>query len=353
MRREEIPDEINFDKDSEREIPDEQVASPEEIAAENEKEAELSPEVIEMIMEKVQDLNKKGIAYHKLENETFNSVLREGLLGGYEGNDDGFKRKPIRSGKEWEKMARKTRKAVVFFNIVGRLQKPKEEGGYSYDLDREFSVEEQYLSKKTEIGKSHYSGGAGLTILFDVSKYREFVPLSDTVLGDMKKLKSRTFRAQWPASYNSEEEMNMPIDKDNLPLVTSEWGFALSQRVSPKLFQGIVLAPWKKRWTKEEIEAQIVEAKSSIEKGSNVYKSFTPSRWEEWRRYLERETQWGGEDYLPQNLEESVKIMRDAYLGDIENMLPIYDTYGNLLWPKEMNYEEVKKFVEERSKKDE
>jgi len=33
-----------------------------------------------------------------------------------------------------------------------------------------------------------------------------------------------------------------------------------------------------------------------------------------------------------------------------KRLLPVYDVCGNLWWPKQMSYEEVKKFVEERSK---
>lgn len=36
-----------------------------------------------------------------------------------------------------------------------------------------------------------------------------------------------------------------------------------------------------------------------------------------------------------------------------QNLLPIYDSDGNLLWPKQMSYAEVKKFVEEMDRKKE
>ncbi len=31
-----------------------------------------------------------------------------------------------------------------------------------------------------------------------------------------------------------------------------------------------------------------------------------------------------------------------------ERLLPVYDAFGNLHWPKQMPYEEVKEFVEKR-----
>ena len=36
-----------------------------------------------------------------------------------------------------------------------------------------------------------------------------------------------------------------------------------------------------------------------------------------------------------------------------DGALPIYDKDGNLLWPKEMSYKEVRKFVKERDKEKE
>lgn len=41
----------------------------------------------------------------------------------------------------------------------------------------------------------------------------------------------------------------------------------------------------------------------------------------------------------------------DHYYQESKNIVCIYDTDGNLLWPKRMSYEEVKKFVAERDAK--
>jgi hypothetical protein len=42
--------------------------------------------------------------------------------------------------------------------------------------------------------------------------------------------------------------------------------------------------------------------------------------------------------------------MLDVFKDRANLLLPIYDLVGNLLWPKQMSYEEVKKFVAERDK---
>ena len=48
--------------------------------------------------------------------------------------------------------------------------------------------------------------------------------------------------------------------------------------------------------------------------------------------------------------QEIATIMQEEYKNKQELNLPIYDVDGNLYWPKQMTYEEVKKFVAERDK---
>ena len=64
----------------------------------------------------------------------------------------------------------------------------------------------------------------------------------------------------------------------------------------------------------------------------------------------------GAKPYVPEinqdDLSKLIAIMGNAFKDDKEKLLPVYDAVGNLLWPKQMNYEEVKNFVEERDKKE-
>ena len=62
----EVKNEINFEKDPNRKIPDGIKATPEEIQSELEKEEELSPEIVQKVMEKVRDIDEKGLAYTTL-----------------------------------------------------------------------------------------------------------------------------------------------------------------------------------------------------------------------------------------------------------------------------------------------
>ena len=43
--------------------------------------------------------------------------------------------------------------------------------------------------------------------------------------------------------------------------------------------------------------------------------------------------------------------MKAVFRSKQDRIVPVYDTHGNLLWPKQMSYEEVKKYVAEREAK--
>lgn len=127
------------------------------------KEKELSPEAIEKIMEKVQDINQEGTAYSVIGatrqpshgdalNESvleydLSHVLESGLLGN-----------PIPlwgdySFEEWWKYrTRERERQILFFNIVGRSH------------ERE-SIRESYWWRRDATG-----------IIFDISQFKEEKP---------------------------------------------------------------------------------------------------------------------------------------------------------------------------------
>lgn len=52
------------------------------------------------------------------------------------------------------------------------------------------------------------------------------------------------------------------------------------------------------------------------------------------------------------NLVKIVKVMIGEHqLNPKINLLPVYNSHGDLLWPEQMSYEEVKEFVAERERK--
>ena len=85
-------------------------------------------------------------------------------------------------------------------------------------------------------------------------------------------------------------------------------GFILSHRVPPRYFKGIIL--------------KLLDDK---------YKDVNH------------------QDYISKAIDIVIK-MRSSVKKE-ENIIPVYNRNGDLLWPKQMDYEEVKKFVEERDKK--
>ncbi|OGZ63195.1 MAG: hypothetical protein A3C58_00030 [Candidatus Staskawiczbacteria bacterium RIFCSPHIGHO2_02_FULL_34_10] len=349
----EVSDEINFEKDPTRERPEEIRATLEEIQEELEKEEELSPEIIEKIMEKVQDINKNSTAFTwitdlilppreyfknkslcaqlNLENEDdlahdpnlrkkadllflakttkrLDSILKNGVIGGalqYKGQYD-----MIVNAKKWKNALNQDKQNFVHFNIMGRSL--------------------QFVSGKkpvvrTEMEYSMYMKQRGSTgIIFDISDFRELEP-KFYKNNPAKKLKRNTFFVNDPivsGIWNriKEEAQDIKIGDERLrklgkidssfkqersdwkyyfdngnPLPEEEYGFALSPRIQPKRFRGVVV---------------------------NIYK-----------------------DDPKQIIENIIKSM-----SSLKRLLPVYSTRGELLWPKQMSYGEVKKFVEERDK---
>lgn len=162
-----------------------------------------------------------------------------------------------------------------------------------------------------------------VVLLFDLSSFKEAEPadyIDDSRDWQHFKPKSHTYYPQqerplliWQESFRksklgSSEVINHPLfkklqeerelDEQGFPMVSSEWGFALHYRVAPRFIKGI------------------------------IYKGNNP------------------EDFV-KNIEN---IYRDVYVDKLSQAIPVYDIDGNLLWPKQMNYEEVKKFVKERDK---
>lgn len=124
-----------------------------------------------------------------------------------------------------------------------------------------------------------------IVIMFDLSQYRE----NPTKKRDS--LKNKTFSPNLEDVY------------DETVCPTPDLGFRLSPRVAPRSFTGIIFSLGKltKNYKMNEGEAAQMLAK---------------------------------------------KMLKSE--GDNKKLIPIYDGEGNLWWPKQMNYEEVKKFVVER-----
>ncbi|MDP3883092.1 MAG: hypothetical protein Q8Q48_03475 [Candidatus Staskawiczbacteria bacterium] len=379
----------NRDNEPEQELPSIQETLEQKTEREQGVEHKLSPEVLEKILTKIEDIGTDGIAYANVgrigsidlvtrndleeagvmklqlqddveklreniansrilkELEELHSIFEKGLIGVNQYKDEAADFKKF-GGKEYREYLRTTNKSQVHFNIIGRNSLSKNIVGI-----RQKSPE---LNNVLDIGFSRYmtcSGSVG--IIFDISDLREVLPKGKNfTLGSGKKTE-RIFSAadirdvihwhkedqngDWRQLHeyagrdiheHPEKYLRLPDDPPtpiedpykqyvNKFVVTpsDEYGFITSPRIKPKKFKGVVISIVKK----------------------------SPGREGGWATdkydvYSEKE--------LQERAEIIASEMQQADKDKPELLLPIYDTAGRLLWPEQMSYEEVKKFVAER-----
>lgn len=321
----------------EEEIKTEKVEEPASI--ENSSEAkELSPEVIEKIMEKVQDIDTEGIAYSTLSKTNLSSsedvekfyrnefveILHQGILG----RPQNIGRKSI-TPSEWVKYVRKQKKGEVFFNIVGRTTDTHDHYGKS-KIDQSFWMRWINEDKYNEF----------VTLLFNVERLRERNPMEWSEMYDNPSEKrARSFRVHKSGLSQSRTQ---PLKTD------SGYGFFASYRIPPRDFEGLMIKI-ARPMLDEEIMVKLRDYHKALPKD---YEEPT----DEILQYEKKEDTWRWMTDLPTSseMQERVSLITDVMISfwheEGTPLLPIYDNAGNLWWPKEMNYEEVKKFVEEREK---
>ncbi|MCX6713536.1 MAG: hypothetical protein NTV48_00315 [Candidatus Vogelbacteria bacterium] len=247
-------------------------------------EAILTPEILEKIMSKVQDINELGIAYHSLhtggigtpvkesDDEKLASVLRSGILGvtshGYE-----ISRKERKKKSATEIHAdfiRKGEKPNVFFNIVGRL-----------------GEQSDYITMRMNSYMFGGKGSGAIIIIFDLSTFKE-------VISDYEVSLSELAYSNWTHSLHSSREGE--IGDYSAP----DYGFRLSSRVPPELFKGIVI-----------VLSDGLLRDGSV--GSNLQKK----------------------------LSKVLESLFEADKDNPEDLLPVYDIDGNLLWPELKTHNQI------------
>jgi hypothetical protein len=264
-------------------------------------EFQLTPEIEEMIMDKIQDINKYGTAFCSIDFfqdslpsdrlAALKNILSVGLLGKNDfeksTTDINFK------VEKWKKFARNwdVSNNRIWFNIVGRIKDVP---------DPDF-----------QIGSS--MGHKGVAAIFNLKDMREldYGYLSNIDMPGRPSEKIRhTFsshetRVYGGNSYSFEKFMQklFPGRENKIPphrpgSVYGHRGFVTPFRVSPQLFNGIVLNSVDQKFIDDAINSDITV-----------------------------------NEKMPNRL------------------LPIYDGDCNLLWPRQMSYEEVKAFVAERDAK--
>lgn len=318
---------------------------------ENAPEQELSPEAIEQLMESVQDIHTPGNAYTVLVNRGKDSgssrygmlqeILKTGLLGTKQNYEE---INPI----AWKQNVTQERKGHVHFNIVGRSR--NHVGGDDRLLDSSIKRKPPLPVPAERAMRYNYwlqghleqnikDKPIDLIITFDISDYEELFGGESTQNREASSEKTHTFRHNdsWPwLSSDKVQEVRRVIEEgdqeniaalkqdpyyriyftpDGKPIPSSEYGFVLSHRVAPRKLKGVVMSvdpPTENHVTGKFHILPPEEIKGEARKIANA---------------MIEATQEGG-----------------------KAILPIYDIAGNLWWPKQMSYKEVKRFVAEKKK---
>jgi len=281
----------------------EQIKTPEELEAEK------------VVMEKVQDINREGTAFHaapysrgdsgEKKERLLRSIFSAGLLGfcfSYDGAVRPYEefRREDNKAKIWIGTARMTKRNILNFNIVGRS-----------------------IRSISEIeGTGWFGSIRSVGFIFDLSEFSEDSPVLASEIDSPKskfKFKFRTFRAVWRGymvgewrrrfgdkkpghpdikKYLQKHKAQSWITDEGFPIPHPDDGFALTPRVKPRMLRGIVIG-----------------------------------------------------DLILEETPDVINVMKQCYEKKKQMMLPMYDQKGNLLWPRKMTYQEVKQFVAERDKK--
>lgn len=120
-------------------------------------------------------------------------------------------------------------------------------------------------------------------------------------------------------------------------------GFVLRNRIAPRKFKGLVidLPPKDDRWgIKQSVYiSDLLSSNESIDDvdDTELHKRFLG--------FMKKHT-LNTEDRIQIFRREIIRDMVEACKDHPENIVPIYDGSGNLIWPKEMSYEEIAKMKE-------
>lgn len=310
-------------------------------------EPKLSPEQIEGIMAKVQDINKLGTAYHTLlsngegdyqmrQDRNLKRILAEGILGNNYIQDIG--QEPF-TKEEWVKNTRTTRNSPLYVNIIGRAPADP----YEDDRDRIKKVSDSGWVNR-EDGLNRY------TIIFDSAQFKDMSLTKEEKVRlvnegyEEEPAYLRKTKSYIPNRFKGGAEIDL-VDHELLgkrvSTVNNDAGFKLFHRVSPRLFTGVIFEVAKKR---DESERKKLLFKR-YGYGETYYKELESGK--VFKYYLDDDRA-----VLVARAREIGQMMLEVDSDKPERLVPIYDLHGNMWWPKQMNYKEVKQFVAERDVKD-
>ena len=204
--------------------------------------------------------------------------------------------------------------ALIHFNITGRAPRWLDWKESSYRPPEE--------SDFLEISSTAWTHRHdNVAVIFDISDLEETDPGPK---GRFDLGRDELF----PKTFTSASVVDTPGSKKiGSSKPRTEFGFITATRIPPRKFQGLVYSSIKRDY---------------IEYFSQKTQSL----------------QYNGKEYYTDT--EILRIVRniaatmvEANKDQLRLLMPIYDSKGNLLWPKKMSYEEVKKVVVERKKQSE
>ncbi len=244
----------------------------------------LSLEMREMIAQKTQDILDYGVPYTcVLDADKLENIFREGILGmpRYGPLENTSNRSP----EEWKKAVRwKENQVTASFNIRGRSLP------WRHAFRLQTSSDDLIKEIIKRIPENHFScewfdffgKGNQIAIIFDISDMKEGQPRylhnpDGTRWENWEPIPRWSFAIRGP-----KEQISSRTDKNGNLLTSSEYGFSFPNRIAPRRFRGMVVKD-------ENMVDKIVSAMLA----------------------------WG------------------------KCIIPIYNIYGDMIWPKNISHAEI------------
>lgn len=280
--------------------------------------SQLSPEAIEKIMKKVQDINEPETGLHSISQHTksekdrldlLEEEMRSGILGmPYIGGE--VEIEP--GGAKWLEKVKKREGMFLFFSMIGRE---------IHEVEENFWMDG---SRKDPVA-----------IIFDTNSFKQIDIVDITHIHDknegpaLDRHSPKTF-----GTHGIEHFVEFPKKKIEKPPKSGKYvefhfpdrdmGNALNFRVSPRFFKGIVFR-LDREITPTEIKSRCYDSNQEI-------------------------TEEHDEVKIQKRVDEIVSRMRSGVGSREDRLVPVYDIHGNLWWPKRMSYDEVKRLASDEEK---
>ncbi len=195
-------------------------------------ESEFSPEVLERVMAKVQDIGKDGTAFtvvtedRNSDHKDISNVLENGLLGWP------TEWPKERSKEEWAGLARKTKESLNHFNIVGHTIP---------EVEKEFALTKvsRHIENSEWVSRAQSKANAkrnSAVFLFDIQKFNYEGPEQIDERGYRKHHKRGKYYRR--GQINTWRSDDVPEQIKTGPY--GETGFVMRDRIAPRLFIGTI-----------------------------------------------------------------------------------------------------------------